>query len=121
MTWRTQDLSIQLRTTSSQQGYQKATFTVTHGAFSAARDSWLDAGDIERFAVQLDEMWRKLSGEAELYGEHGSDFSFRLTMKSGGHIGVLIEIAQPTARLVVETQTDQTFLPALRDNILSVA
>jgi hypothetical protein len=120
MVWETEDLSVELRTTSRDGDYQEVTFAVRHGDFTAALLSTIDAGDAARFAAEVHQMWRDLSGEAELFGEHGLDFRLRLTMSTGGHVDVLVDVQQPTARLVVETQTDQTYLPALRDGMLSV-
>ena len=125
MTWRGSDLSITLRTEPSQQNFQRVTFAVTYRAFSAERESLLDAGDIQRFAGEVDRMWSRLAGDAELYGEHGLEFTFRLTTRPGGHVGVYIQVIEHTARMDIarmdiEAETDQTFLPSLRDGLLSI-
>lgn len=65
-------------------------------------------------------MWQHLTGTAELAGEHGVDFSIRLAMGSGGHVDIDIEINQPWATLRIEAQTDQTYLPNLREGLLAL-
>lgn len=120
MTWTTDDLSITLRSTPSHDGYQEIIIAATRGGFSGIRDSWLDAGDIERFADRVHRMWRDLTGGAELYGDHGSEFSLTLTMATGGHVDIEVEIDQPWASLRIEARTDQTYLPALYDGLLEI-
>jgi hypothetical protein len=67
-------------------------------------------------------MWQDLTGDAELVGEHGVDFSIQLTMGPGGHVDVRITINEVwgEGHLQLEARTDQTFLPALRDGLLSI-
>jgi hypothetical protein len=65
-------------------------------------------------------MWQHLTGTAELYGEHGIEFSFKLAMTDGGHVDIDVDLNQPWANLQIEAQTDQTFLPALHDGLLAV-
>jgi hypothetical protein len=120
MTWQAGDLSVAIQTSPSRNGYRQVVITATRDGFSATRDSWIDAGDIDRFADQIHHMWQHLTGTAELYGEHGIEFSLKLTMTGGGHVDIHIEINQPWASLRIETQTDQTFLPALHDALLAI-
>jgi hypothetical protein len=120
MTWQAGDLSVAIQTSPSRNGYQQVVITATRDGFSATRDSWIDAGDIDRFADQVHHTWQHLSGTAELYGEHGTEFSLKLTMTGGGHVDIHIEINQPWASLRIEAQTDQTFLPALHDGLLAI-
>jgi hypothetical protein len=65
-------------------------------------------------------MWQHLTGTAELNGEHGIEFSLKLTMTSGGHVDIHIQISQPWADLHIDAQTDQSFLPALHDGLLAI-
>jgi hypothetical protein len=120
MTWQAGSLSIAIQTTPSCDGYQQVTITATREGFSATRDSWLDDGDLDRFADQVHHIWQNLTGTAELYGEHGIEFALKLTMTGSGHIDIHIEINQPWASLRIEAQTDQTFLPALHDALLTI-
>jgi hypothetical protein len=120
MTWQSCDLSIRLETKPSRHGYQQVVVSVTRGGFSAARESLLDAGDIARFAGQVHRMWQDLAGTAELLGEHGIEFSLKLTATGGGHVDIHVDISQPWANLRIEAQTDQTFLPALHDGLLAI-
>lgn len=120
MTWHAGDLSISLQTKPSRDGYQQVVINANRGGFSATRESWLDAGDIDRFADQVHHMWQDLTGTAELYGEHGVEFSLKLTTGSGGHVNICVDVNQPWANLRIEAQTDQTFLPALRDGLPAI-
>jgi hypothetical protein len=120
MTWQAGDLSITLQTKPSHDGYQEVVLAATRDGFSATRSSWLDVGDIDRFAAQVHHMWEELDGGAELLGEHGIEFSLRLTMTTGGHVDIRVDINEPWAQLHIEAQTDQTFLPALHAGLLSV-
>lgn len=120
MTWRTEDLTLTLSTTPCQRGYQQVVVAASRGGFSAVRNSWLDDGDIQRFADQVHIMWQNLAGTAELVGEHGVEFSFRLTMDAGGHVDIDVTINEAWGNLQLEARTDQTFLPALRDGLLSI-
>ncbi|WP_319458726.1 hypothetical protein [Micromonospora sp. RTP1Z1] len=120
MTWHAGGLSIVLQTKPSHDSYQEVVFAATCGGFTGTRPSWLDAGDIDRFAGQVHRMWQELAGEAELYGEHGVEFSLRLTMTTGGHVDVQVDINEAWANLHIEAQTDQTFLPALHHGLLSI-
>jgi hypothetical protein len=47
MTWRTEDLTLTLSITASQPEYQQVIVSASRNGFSAQRNSWLDAGDIE--------------------------------------------------------------------------
>jgi hypothetical protein len=119
MTWRTEDLTLTLSTT-PQRGYQQVVVAATRGGFSAVRNSWLDDGDIQRFADQVHTIWQNLAGTAELVGEHGVEFSIRLTTGTGGHVDVDVTINEAWGNLQLEARTDQTFLPPLRDGLLSL-
>ncbi len=120
MTWQAGDLSITLQTQPSHDGYQEVALAATSRGFSATRSSWLDAGDIDRFATHVHRMWQELDGDAELYGEHGIEFSLRLTMTTGGHVDIRVDINEPWAQQHIEAQTDQTFLPTLHAGLHSV-
>lgn len=65
-------------------------------------------------------MWQDLAGTAELNGDYRVDFSVKLAMRRGGHVDIEIEINQPWASLRIEAETDQTYLPALRDGLLAI-
>jgi hypothetical protein len=65
-------------------------------------------------------MWKNLAGSAELCGEYGAEFSLRLTALPGGHVKVQVEVNDSYARLQLESETDQTFLPALHDALLTL-
>jgi len=120
MALRTAGLEITLEVVSAGPGYQKVTFAASCAGFRGSCTSWLDAGDLERFAGQVHRLWQDLVGSAELIGEHGTDFSLRLTAGGGGHLGVRVEVNDTFARLQLESQTDQTFLPMLHDSLLSL-
>jgi hypothetical protein len=121
MTWRTENLMLALRITESHLDYQQIIMSASRDGFSATRNSWLDSGDIEQFAEQVHHMWQDLAGAAELVGEHGVDFSVRLTMASGGHVDIDITINEVWGNLQLHARTDQTFLPALHDGLQSLA
>lgn len=120
MTWQAGDVSLTIQVASSHDGYQQVVISAAREGFSASRRSWLDAGDLKRFADEVHRMWTHLAGTAELCGEHGVEFSVKLTMSSGGHVDVNIEINQPWANLRIEAETDQTYLPALHDGLLAI-
>ncbi|MBB1152424.1 WapI family immunity protein [Amycolatopsis dendrobii] len=120
MTWRAGEVSLAIQAAPSRDGFQQVVISATREGFSAVRDSWLDAGDLERFADEVDRMWQDLAGTAELNGDYRVDFSVKLAMSSGGHVDIEIEINQPWASLRIEAETDQTYLPALRDGLLEI-
>lgn len=120
MTWHAGEVSLAIQAAPSRDGYQRVVIKAAREGFSATRDSWLDAGDLERFAADVHHMWQHLAGTAELTGEHGVDFSVKLAMSSGGHVDIDIEINQPWATLRIEAETDQTYLPNLRDGLLAL-
>ncbi|MGW4394944.1 WapI family immunity protein [Amycolatopsis nivea] len=120
MTWHAGEVSLALQVTRGYDGYQQVVIKAARECFSATRDSWLEEGDIERFAAEVHHMWQHLAGTAELNGERGTEFSVKLAMSSGGHVDIDIEINQPWATLRIEAETDQTYLPALRDGLLAL-
>lgn len=120
MTWHAGEVSLAIQAAPSRDGYQRVAIKAAREGFSATRDSWLDAGDLKRFAAEVHHMWQHLTGSAELTGEHGVDFSVKLAMSSGGHVDIDIEINQPWATLRIEAETDQTYLPSLREGLLAL-
>src|SRR5690349_19845265 len=109
LTWHTEDLTLTI--TKSQPTHQQIIVSASRDGFSATRTSWLDAGDIDQFAEQVHQMWEDLTGSAELVGEHGVDFTIRLTTADGGHVDIDITINEVWGNLQLEARTDQTFLP----------
>lgn len=54
--WQAGDPSLAIQTIPSRDGCQQVVITATREGFSASRDPWLDAGDIDRFADQVHHM-----------------------------------------------------------------
>jgi hypothetical protein len=69
---------------------------------------------------QVDRMSTTLTGTAELLGDYGTEFTLRLAMLSAGHVNVRIEVNHTFAELRIEDETDQTYMPGLREALLSL-
>lgn len=120
MAWRAEELLIAVEVTARGNGYRQILFTASRGGFSATRAAFLDDDALELFADEVERMWKTLSGQAELLGDYGTEFTLRLTMLPTGHVKVDVEVNDTLAEMRLEADTDQTFLPALHDGLLAL-
>jgi hypothetical protein len=101
--------------------YRQIIFTASHGGFTAARTAYLDDDALDLFTAGIERMWKTLTGEAELLGDYGTEFTLRLTMLTAGHVKAHVEVNDTFAELRIEAETDQTHLPSLHDALQSLA
>lgn len=120
MTWQAGELLIALEIISRGNGFRQIAFTASRGGFRASRAAYVDDDDLELFTGAVERLWKSLNGQAELLGDYGTEFTLRLTMLSAGHVKVDVEVNETFAELRLESETDQTFLPALHDGLLAL-
>jgi hypothetical protein len=111
---RSEYIEISLPESYSIEGWAQAEVEIAVNGFHGKIEPWVDAGDFERFAVQLRALYDTLQGQAELRPLE-QQFVLKLAARVGGHIHIEGEAwskATYENRLQFELEIDQSFLQA---------
>ncbi|NKI97838.1 hypothetical protein [Rhizobacter sp. SG703] len=116
-------IRITLRSPYNTEGWCRAKVDIALPCFSGHIEPWLEAGDIERFAAELQQVHELLKGEAKLLPRE-EQFTLHVQAGIGGHIticGVAWSGATYGDKLQFSLELDQSYLRTTLSQLASAA
>ncbi|MCE4540796.1 hypothetical protein LXT12_26580 [Pelomonas sp. P7] len=105
---------ITLRNPYLSEGWCQASVEIVVPGFSGQIEPWLEAGDIESFHAELEQLYKSLKGVARLHPRE-EQFTLLVQAKAAGHVtvsGVAWSQATFGNKLAFAIELDQSYLPS---------